>query len=81
MLFWDKGAVNQPIPGVMEPEELPNYNEIFVRDNTTAEDEGIYIVTAQLKSGTASTHTLIPTGGVDFGVISPGIYAQLVLVV
>ena len=40
--------------------------------NTTADDEGFYIVQPQLKSGTSQTHPIIPTGGVDFGVIVPG---------
>ena len=56
----------------MEPQELPNFYETFVRDNTTVDDEGIYIVTPQLKSGTSGLYTLIPSGGVDFSVTPPG---------
>ena len=56
----------------MEPQELPNFYETFVRDNTTDEDEGIYIVQPQFKSGTSSLYTLIPSGGVDFAVTPPG---------
>ena len=72
VLFWRKGTISQPIPGLMEPQELPNFYEIFVRDNTTVEDVGIYIVTPQLKSGTSGFYTLIPSGGVDFAVTSQG---------
>ncbi len=72
MLFWRKGSINAFIPGQMFPQEFPNYHETFVRDNTTAGDEGFYIVQPQHKPGTTQTHVLIPTGGVDFGVIAPG---------
>ncbi len=58
----------------MRPQEFPNYFETFVRDNTTAEDEGFFIVQPQLNPGTIQTHNIMPTGGVDFGVIAPGIY-------
>ena len=71
-LLWSKGTVNQAIPGLMEPQELPNFYETFVRDNTTAEDEGIYTVTPLFKPGTAGQYTLIPNGGVDFAVTPPG---------
>ena len=71
-LSWGKGTSTQAIPGLMEPQELPNFYEVFVQDNTTIEDEGIYIVTPQFKSGTASLYTLIPSGGVDFAVTLPG---------
>ncbi len=72
VLFWYKVIAGTFIPGQMRPQEFPNYFETFVRDNTTAEDEGLYIVEPQFKSGTTQTHTLIPTGGVDFGVTAPG---------
>ena len=72
VLFWRKGTISQPIPGLMEPQELSNFYEIFVRDNTTDEDVGIYRVTLSLKSGTLRLYTLIPSGGVDFAVIPPG---------
>ena len=72
VVFWRKGTINDFIPGQMRPQEFPNYHETFVRDNTTADDEGFYIVQPQLKSGTTQTHFLTPTGGVDFGVIAPG---------
>ena len=72
VIWWRKGAINTLIPGQMLPQEFPYYFETFVRDNTTADDEGFYIVQLQLKSGTSQTHMLIPTGSVDFGVIAPG---------
>ena len=59
MLLWLKRG-NTPIPQVMRPQEFPNFYEMFVRDNTTAEDEGVYIVAPQLKTGTdinTFTHT------------------------
>ncbi len=72
VIFWRKGLISSFIPGQMRPQEFPNYSETFVRGNTTADDEGFYIVQPQLKSGTSQTHPIIPTGGVDFGVIAPG---------
>ena len=72
VLFWRKGTISMFIPGLIRPQEFPDYFETFVRDNTTADDEGFYIVHPQFKSGTTQTHTIIPTGGVDFGVIAPG---------
>ena len=72
VLFWRKTTIRTFIPGQMLPQEFPNYFETFVRDNTTAEDEGFYIVQPQLKPGKTQTHTITPTGGVDFGVIAPG---------
>ena len=72
-LFWSKNISGQPIPGLLEPQELPNFYEIFVRDNTTVEDEGIYIISPQFKSGTSRYYTIIPSGGVEFAVTSPGI--------
>ncbi|XP_064386845.1 uncharacterized protein LOC135335316 isoform X3 [Halichondria panicea] len=71
VLFWRKGTINTFIPGQMRPQEFPKYFETFVRDKTTADDEGFYIVQPQLKPGTTQTHTITPTGGVDFGVIAP----------
>ncbi len=56
----------------MRPQEFPNYFETFVRDNTTADDEGFYFVRPQFKSGTTQTHFIIPIGGIDFGFIAPG---------
>ena len=79
MIFWRKGTGSNFIPGQMLPQEFPNYFETFVRDNTTADDEGIYIVRPQFKSGTSQSHFLVPTGGVDFGVIAPGKYILLYL--
>ena len=69
VLFWNKDNSSQAIsiPGLM-----PNFYEIFVRDNATVEDEGIYTVTPQYKSETAGLYTLIPSGGVDFAVTLPG---------
>ena len=56
----------------MLPDEFPNFAEIFVRDNTTDDDLGIYRVRPILGSN-AQTHTVIPgTDGVDFAVIAPG---------
>ena len=72
VLFWNKGASNQAIPRLMEPQELPNFYEMFVRDNTTDEDVGTYIVTSYFKSGTEGSYTSIPAGGVDFAVTLPG---------
>ena len=72
VLFWRKGVVDQAIPGLMEPQELPKFYEIFGRDSTTDEDVGIYIVTLKIKVGTSSLYTLIPSGGIDFAVIPPG---------
>ncbi len=72
VLFWRKETINAFIPSQMLPREFPDYFETFVRDNTTAGNEGFYIVQPQFKSGTSQTHTITPTGGVDFGVIAPG---------
>ena len=72
VLLWRKGTSHQPIPGLMEPQELPKFYETFVRDNTTDEDVGIYIVTPFLKFGISGIYTLIPSGGVDFAVTPPG---------
>ena len=72
VLFWNKGATDQTIPGLIEPQELPNFYEMFVRDSTTDEDVGIYLVTPLFKTGTAGLYTLIPAGGVDFAVTPPG---------
>ena len=72
VLFWNISYHGQAIPGLMEPQELPNFYETFVRDNTTDEDVGLYTVTPQFKFGKASLYTLIPSGGVDFAVIPPG---------
>ena len=44
VMFWRKGTISTFIPGQMRPQEFPNNFETFVRDNTTAEDEGFYIV-------------------------------------
>ena len=73
-LLWGKGTSSQAIPGLMELQELPNFNEIFTRDNTTNEDVGMYIVTPHFKSGTEGLYTLIPNGGIDFAVFPPGTY-------
>ncbi len=73
VMLWCKETINYFIPGQMRPQEFPNYSETFVRDNTTAEDEGFYVVQPQRKASTIQTHIVTPTGGVDFGVIAPGI--------
>ena len=73
LMFWGVGTASTLIPGLLRPQELPNYFETFVRDNTTADDEGFYIVQPQRKASTIQTHVVTPTGGVDFGVIAPGI--------
>ena len=59
---------------VMIPSELPNFAEIFVRDNTTAErDLGIYRVQPTLTTANTQTHTILPgPEGVDFAVIALG---------
>ena len=72
VLFWNKDTSGQLIPGLMEPQELTNFYEIFVRDNTTAEDLGTYIVPLLFKFGTGGLYTLIPNGNIDFAVIPPG---------
>ncbi len=72
LLFWRKGTMSTFIPGGILPQEFPNYFETFVRDNTTAGDEGFYLVQPQFKFGTSQTHVITPTGGIDFGVIAPG---------
>ena len=72
VMSWNKSYHGQFIPGLMEPQELPNFYEIFVRDNTTDEDLGIYTVTTQLKSEKTDLYTLIPSGVVDFAVVPPG---------
>ena len=72
VIFWRKGTTSTFIPGQMRPQEFSNYFETFVRGNTTAGDEGVYIAHPQFKSGTTQTHTFIPTCCVDFGVIAPG---------
>ncbi len=79
VIFWRKGTGSNFIPGQMRPQEFPNYFETFVRDNTTADDEGFYSVQPQFKFGTSQTHALTPSGGVDFGVIVPGKYILLYL--
>ena len=55
---------------VMLPQEFPNFAEIFVRDNTTDDDLGIYRVQPSLTTANAQTH--MGTQGVDFAVIEPG---------
>ena len=73
VLFWHKETINGFIPGQMRPQEFPNYFETFVRGNTTADDEEFYIVQPQFKPGTNQMGYVVePTGGVDFGVIAPG---------
>ena len=58
---------------VMVPDEFPNFFEIFVRDNTTDDDLGIYRVQPRLTNANFQTHTILPgTSGVDFAVIAPG---------
>ncbi len=72
VLFWYRDTVDGlSIINVM-PQDFPNFAEIFVRDNTTADDLGVYIITPQLKSGTLQTHIGVPTGGVEFAVTTPG---------
>ena len=72
LLLWNKSYHGQAIPGLMEPQELPNFYETFVRDNTTDEDFGAYIVTPHLKPGTEGLYTVMPNGIVDFEVVPPG---------
>ena len=57
---------------VMFPDEFPNFFEIFVRDNTTDDDLGIYRVQPTLTIANSQTHAVIPGAGVDFAVIAPG---------
>ena len=72
VLYWSKHTSSQLIPGIMGPQELPNFYEMFVRDNTTVEDDGIYIVRPILKYA-FFLYTQIPRRGVDFAVIPPGV--------
>ena len=39
-LLWGKGVSTQAIPGLMKSQELRNFHETFIRDNTNAEDVG-----------------------------------------
>ncbi len=78
LLFWYKGSIGTFIPGLMIPQEFPNYFETFVRDNTTAGDEGYYIVQPQFKPGTSQSHSVTPPV-VEFGVISPGMSLIIVM--
>ena len=58
---------------VMFLDEFPNFFEIFVRDNTTNDDLGIYTVQPTVTNANSQTHTILPgSGGVDFAVIAPG---------
>ena len=70
-LSWNKGNVFGNIPGLMEPQEVPNFYEIFTRDSTTAEDMGLYIVTPQFMA----SYTQVPSTRIDFKVIPPGTYS------
>ncbi len=79
VLFWFKGSGSTFVPDQMRPQEFPNYFETFVRDNTTAEDEGFYFVQPQLKPGTSQTNFITPTGGLDFGVIVSGNFASIII--
>ena len=68
ILSWNKDTsyLNRP-----EPQELSNFHETFVRDKTTAEDVGIYIVHPTISYLRSGVYTQIPIR-VDFAVISPG---------
>jgi len=68
-LQWTKETASF-IVGSHFPNEYPNYFEMYVKDSTTASDEGIYRCQPVLGSGPLS-YTVIPAGGVDFGVIFP----------
>ena len=72
--FWNKDETQFGISGkfrVMFPNEFPNFFEIFVRDNTTDNDLGIYRVRPRL--GDNFQHTVLPgTSGINFAVIAPG---------
>ena len=58
---------------VMVPEEFPNFFEIFVHDNTTDDDLGIYGVSPRLANYNAQTHTILPRyDGIEIAVIAPG---------
>ena len=74
--FWNKNENLFGTSGnfqVMVPDEFPNFFEIFVRDNTTDDDLGIYRVQFTLTIYNSQTHTILPgTSGVDFAVIAPG---------
>ena len=73
--FWNKNENLFSHSGfpVMFPQEFPNFFEIFVRDNTTDDDLGIYRVFLTLRTANTQTHTILPgPQGVDFAVIAPG---------
>ena len=72
--FWfkNKNLFSSSAFPVVLPDEFPNFFEIFVRDNTTDDDLGIYRVQPTLGAN-AQTHTIMPgPSGVDFTVIAPG---------
>lgn len=75
ILYWSKndnffGDTNFP---VTFPDEFPNFMEIFVRDNTTVNDIGIYRVQPIIDPESTATPTILPGPlGVDFVVIAPG---------
>ncbi len=79
VLFWSKDIDDGSSILNVVPQDFPNFAEIFVRDNTTADDLGVYIVSPQLKTGTSQTHTLIPFG-VEFAVTTPGNLFLLIFV-
>ena len=72
--FWNKDETQFGTSGkfrVTFPNEFPNFFEIFVRDNTTNNDLGIYRVQPRL--GANFQHTVLPgTSGINFAVIAPG---------
>ena len=73
--FWEKGnnLFNSAGFPVMLPQDFPNFFEIFVRDDTTDDDLGIYRVFPTLTTANTQTHVILPgLEGVTFAVIAPG---------
>ncbi len=72
-LLWTKRSTDSfiVIPNRILPEEFPGFYMLFVRDNTTADDEGYYGVNPQVGSNKVQTHTYRPTGGLRFEVTAP----------
>ncbi len=78
VLFWSKDIFDgMSIINVM-PQDFPNFAEIIVRDNTTADDLGVYIIQPQLKRGSSQTYTIIPSV-VEFAVTAPGNFVLILL--
>lgn len=62
------GVIQWTINGVLQTEEYPNYNEIYVREITQETDIGLYEVSATFNP----INQLVSPGELDFDVIAPG---------